>query len=75
MEFISLTFCSTIGEGCIPGEHIFAGGAVTATNKPEEATRFGLKVVSHTDKIQKALGPDVSLPIGINPVGHLSEAL
>jgi PAS domain-containing protein len=59
----------------VAGEYVFAGGVFTATNKPEkhaeEATRFALKIIAQTEEVTAAVGPDVSILIGLNTGGPL----
>jgi class 3 adenylate cyclase len=59
----------------LANEYLFAGGVFTVTNKPEkhaeEATRFGLKILTHLEDIAASVNTEVSILIGINTGGPL----
>jgi PAS domain-containing protein len=59
----------------LSNEYIFAGGVFTMANKPEkhaeEATRFALKIISSRSEVEAAVGPGVTLLVGLNTGGPL----
>jgi hypothetical protein len=56
-------------------EYIFAAGVFILANKPakhaEEATRFALKIIASAAEVVAAVGPHISILIGLNIGGPL----